>query len=81
MWVKTRLYAAACIRGLRLRRRLLHLFLKDHQPTPKFMALLTRRESAYITKMCVYASQTTLLSGSTGFLESPPKESKRRKRQ
>src|SRR5215510_15972159 len=29
MWVKTRLYAAARIRGLRLRRRLLHLFLKD----------------------------------------------------
>jgi hypothetical protein len=30
-----RLYADARIRGLRLRRRLLHLFLKGHQRRPK----------------------------------------------
>src|SRR5262245_53005407 len=30
MWVMTGLYAVTHIRGLRLRRRLLHLFLKDH---------------------------------------------------
>src|SRR6266545_1873428 len=42
MWVKTRLYAAARIRGLRLRRRLLHLFLKDHKSRAKLTWSLPR---------------------------------------
>jgi hypothetical protein len=51
------------------------------KPTAKFKAPLARRESACITKMCVYASRITFLSGAACFLYDPPKESKRRKGQ
>jgi hypothetical protein len=59
-------------------------FYNDHNGSPlsaALAALLTRRKSICITKMCGCPAQTTLLSESPVFLDDPPKESKRGKGQ